>query len=227
MPRLVPVLFAAVSSLALSACSGSGRFDSFPGFGGGSRIAAAPEPEPAPMAIPRTGAVTSEPLPPPSYPGGGPATIPGQGPSTTIGGAPVNPQVSGLPPTTPGAYPPTAAPGSPVGTGLPPVASAPPPAPPAPPSSSTRLAAVGTWTAREATGGSCRVTLSSASSLDLYRASASGCENKDLQRINAWKQEGNEIYLYSAGSVVARMPAGGASMSGALSRSGAPITLSR
>lgn len=217
MARAFPALLTAVLCLGLSACAGSNRFGGFPGIGGPSRgsVTAAPEPEPAPIAVPRTGSVTSEPLPPPSYPGSAPA------PGTVVLGAPP-PDPSGLPPTIPGAPPPT--PGNPP---PPQVASAPPPAAPAPPSSSSRMAAVGSWTARDATGSTCKVTLSSAAALDLYKASASGCANRDLQRVNAWKQEGGEIYLYSAGSVVARMPASGGSMNGALSRSGAPITLSR
>lgn len=213
MPRFFPVLFAVSVGAALSACAGTSRFDGLPGFAAPSRgaVTAAPEPEPAPIATPRTGVVTSEPLPPPSYPGG-----------TAAPGAPPNLNANGLPPTIPGAPPPM--PGAPA---APQVASVPPPAAPAPPSAASRLAAVGSWTARDATGATCKVTLSSAAALDLYKASAAGCANRDLQRVNAWKQEGGEIYLYSAGSVVARMPATGGAMSGALSRSGAPITLSR
>lgn len=225
MARITPLAIASVASLALSACAGSGRFDGFPGLGGPSRpVQQAPEPEPAPMAIPRTGPVTSEPLPPPTYPGQ-PAAVPGAAPGTVIG-SPSGP--SDLPPTIPGAPPPTAGLPPPAGSpAIPPVASASPPPSPAPPSASSSLASVGTWTARDATGRTCRVVLSSAATLDLNRASASGCANTDLQRINAWKQDGGEIYLYSAGSVVARLRGGGGSLSGALSKSGAPLTLSK
>jgi hypothetical protein len=215
MPRLSPVVFAAFSGLALSACAGSGRFDGLPSLGWGSRppsAAAAPRAEPAPMAAPSAGVVTSEPLPPPSYPGGAPAQVAG------VPGEPT--QVTPLPPTIPG--------GSPQPAQGQAVASLPPSAPPAPPSQPvvrSSSASVGTWTARDATGATCRVTLSSASALDLNKASASGCANRDLQRVNAWKQEGGEIYLYSAGAVVARVPAGGGA--GALSRSGAPLTMTR
>ncbi|MET0604822.1 MAG: AprI/Inh family metalloprotease inhibitor [Beijerinckiaceae bacterium] len=208
MLRPSPAVAAALCGLMLSACAGSGRFDGLPGYGRGSApSSASPQPEAAPMAVPGTGAVISEPLPPPSYPGGA---------------APADPtQVAGqsqLPPTTPGA--------TPLPGGQPPVASLPtPPAPPSQPVIGSSMAAVGSWTARDATGASCRVTLSSASALDLNKASASGCANRELQRVNAWKQQGGEIYLYSAGAVVARVPASGGS--GALSRSGAPITMTR
>ncbi|MBN9061732.1 MAG: hypothetical protein BGP06_20725 [Rhizobiales bacterium 65-9] len=226
MPRLSPLLSASLCGLLVSACAGTSRFDGFPGMGAPPpRVAAAPAPEPAPMAIPGTGPVTSEPLPPPAYPGSAPMSGPGGPGSSDALGQPANPQMSGLPPTIPGAPPP--GPGAAPAPLNPQMSSVPPPAAPAPPSTSSRLAAVGSWTARDATGATCRVTLSSAAALDLYKASASGCANRDLARVNAWKQEGSEIYLYSAGSVVARLPAGGGAMNGALSRSGAPLTLSR
>ncbi|MGL4810715.1 MAG: AprI/Inh family metalloprotease inhibitor, partial [Beijerinckiaceae bacterium] len=114
--------------------------------------------------------------------------------------------------------PPSAQPSSPA-----PVERVVEPRPQAARSGSTAL--VGTWTARDGTGSTCRMTLSSTPSLDLNRASASGCANKDLARVNAWKQDGGEVYLYAAGTVVARMPA--SSMSGVITRSGAPLNLSR
>jgi hypothetical protein len=86
---------------------------------------------------------------------------------------------------------------------------------------------VGAWTAREAAG-SCRVQLSSSPALDLYRASTSGCANRDLGRVNAWDFRDGEVYLYQpGGAVAARLrPAGGA-MEGVLAKSGAPLSLSR
>lgn len=93
---------------------------------------------------------------------------------------------------------------------------------------STRSAAIGGWTAREASGTSCRINLSSTPSLDLYRASASGCANKDLARITAWDFRDGEVYLYQpGGSVAARLRPATGSLSGVLSKSGAPLTLSR
>jgi len=92
----------------------------------------------------------------------------------------------------------------------------------------SRTTFVGTWRASEPGGGSCRVTLSSASSLDLYRASTSGCSNEDLSRISAWDLRNDEIYLYrQGGAVAARLRASPGAMQGVLSRSGAPVALAR
>jgi hypothetical protein len=94
---------------------------------------------------------------------------------------------------------------------------------------SSRDGVVGGWTAREATGGSCRVTLSSTPALDLYRANASGCANRDLQKVTAWDYRDGEVYLYQpGGSVAARMRVGdGASLSGVIARSGANLSMTR
>jgi hypothetical protein len=91
-----------------------------------------------------------------------------------------------------------------------------------------RSSVVGSWTARDATGGTCRVQLSSSPALDLYRASTAGCANRDLGRINAWDYRDGEVYLYQpGGAVTARLRAGGGAMEGALAKSGAPLTLTR
>jgi hypothetical protein len=91
-----------------------------------------------------------------------------------------------------------------------------------------RSSAVGAWTAREATGSTCRVQLSSSPALDLYKASATGCANKDLARVSAWDYRDGEVYLYQqGGTVAARLRSSGASLDGALSKSGAPLTLAR
>ena len=91
-----------------------------------------------------------------------------------------------------------------------------------------RSTLVGTWTARDAAGATCRVQLSSSPALDLYRASAANCANKDLSRVNAWDYRDGEVYLYqSGGTVAARLRGSGGSLSGALAKSGAPLTLAR
>ena len=91
-----------------------------------------------------------------------------------------------------------------------------------------RSALVGGWSAREATGATCRVQLSSSPALDLYRASATGCANKDLARVSAWDYRDGEVYLYQpGGTVAARLRASGGGMEGALAKSGAPLALSR
>ena len=92
----------------------------------------------------------------------------------------------------------------------------------------SRSAMVGSWTAREATGSTCRVQLQSTPALDLYRANAAGCANRDLARVNAWDFRDGEVYLYQpGGAVAARLRAGGDGLSGALAKSGAPLSLSR
>lgn len=212
--------------LALTACAGSQRF-----VGGGSPSPAYSQPALEPLPPVSSGPVTSQPLPPP---GGYPiASAPAQG-----GGA--------LPPPQDPFFDPTA--GS--------TASAPPASPPQTQviqevptlrggggqiatlgggagatrgAVSSRDGVVGSWTAREATGGSCRISLSSAPALDLYRANAAGCANKDLQKVNAWDYRNGEVYLYQqGGTVVARLRAGdGGSMSGAVTKSGASLSLSR
>ncbi len=94
---------------------------------------------------------------------------------------------------------------------------------------SSRDGVIGGWTAREATGGSCRVQLSSSPALDLYRASSSGCANRDLQKITAWDYRDGEVYLYqSGGTVAARLKVNdGSSLAGVISRSGANLAMNR
>lgn len=124
-----------------------------------------------------------------------------------------------------------AVPGPVVAPGTTDIAALPPAAAPAPqptPALTGRSSLVGGWTARDAAGGSCRVQLSSAPSLDLYRASTSGCGNQDLAKVNAWDYRDGELYLYqSGGTVAARLRTGGGALSGVIARSGAPLTLAR
>jgi hypothetical protein len=143
---------------------------------------------------------------------------------------PVEPMPAGpiestpLPPIGGQALPPVAAtpgPSDPV------IASLPPAAAPAPAAPASRTSLVGAWTA-QITGSACRVQLSSSPALDLYRASSTGCANQDLSRINAWDFRDGEVYLYqTGGAVAARLRGSSGSMSGALTKSGAPITLVR
>jgi len=96
------------------------------------------------------------------------------------------------------------------------------------PARPSRTNFVGSWRASESGGSSCRVTLSSTPVLDLYRATTSGCSNQDISRVNTWDLRGNEVYLYQqGGAVAARLQATPGSMSGVLSRSGAPVTMAR
>jgi hypothetical protein len=91
-----------------------------------------------------------------------------------------------------------------------------------------RSAFVGSYTARDAAGSSCRISLSSSPALDLYKASSAGCQNKDLGRITAWDFREGEVYLYQpGGSVAARLRGSGGELAGVLAKSGAPLTLAR
>ncbi len=189
------------SALALGACSSS-RLGGFGGSPTRGAMAAPRASEPV-EAVP-SGPVEASPLPP----------IDGQ-PLPPVAGAPMAPGIMDAPPGTDIA-------------GLPPAAPPPVVAAPAPAAPTSRTAMVGTWTAREASGGTCRVQLSSSPALDLYRASTSGCSNQDLSKVNAWDYRDGEVYLYqTGGSVTARLRGSSSSLSGALSKSGAPLSLGR
>lgn len=186
------------AALALSACS-STRL----GGSSGRSVAAAPMPDPV-EAVP-SGPVESAPL----------APIEGQA-LPPIAGAPA--------PLGPGLTP------SAGGTDLAGLPPAPPPvtAPVAPAAPASRTAVVGNWSVRDASGNSCRIQLSSSPALDLYRASASGCSNQDLSKVNAWDFRDGEVYLYqTGGSVAARLRGSPSALSGVLAKSGAPLSLSR
>jgi len=148
-------------------------------------------------------------------------------PTARIDSAPLEP-----PPGAELAAPPAAS-----AADAPPAAPMPPPqqsarvetprAPAAEPAAPTRSSVTGNWSLKEAAG-SCRVTLSSSPKLDLYGASTSGCQSRDLQRVTAWELHGDEVYLYEpGGAVTARLKARGQSMSGSLAKTGAPISLSK
>lgn len=229
--RLIKVA-ALLPLLALTACAGSQRF-----VAGGSAAPVYSQPQLSPAPPISSAPVTSEPLPPP---GGYPAAQGGY--PAAQGGYPVA-SAGALPPPQDPFY-------NPQGS------SAPPPS--APPAErvqevptlrggggqiatlgagagssrgavSSRDGIIGSWTAREATGGSCRVQLSSSPALDLYRANATGCANRDLQKVNAWDYRDGEVFLYQqGGSVVARLRAtDGGAMNGAVTKSGASLSLAR
>lgn len=209
---LRPSLLAALSLSLLAAGCSSSRFGPTPG-----PVAAAPrgpavvynDPADAPLApAAPTSPIRSEPLAP--IGGGAPAPgtlapTPGSG-AVAAGGQVIDPSYN--PPASTG-----------------PVARLEEPKPAAP---TGRLAAVGSWRAKDATGGTCRVQLSSAPALDLYKASASGCANKDLARLTAWDNRDGEIYLYQAGgTVLARLRPGGEGYEGLLTKSSASISLGK
>jgi hypothetical protein len=222
------------------ACDSSARFGGDP-RGQSVRAGVAPQPfAPAPTAP-----VTATSLPPPVSQQGAPAPSTDVPRGNSSAGSPMLGQgvptqsspSQGLPP--PGASVPIdpdlerRAPEPP--RSAPPVA--PPPAPrvaartPEPPASSgqpTRTGVIGNWSAREASGNSCRVTLSSTPTLDLYRASSSGCQSREMQRVSAWELRGDEIYLYEpGGGVAARLRQSGRNFEGTAARTGASISLSK
>ena len=151
------------------------------------------------QALP-SGAVTSAPLAPPPGASAAPDDLPPPGPQAALSPPPSNVIAEPV---------------------------APPPAP-RPVVASGRSSVVGTWEAKDATGGACKVMLSSAPALDLYKASAPGCPNKDLARVSAWDFRDGEVYLYQpGGTVAARLRQGGGGLDGALTKSGASLALAR
>ncbi len=133
---------------------------------------------PPPLTPAPAGEVESSALPPP----------PGAATATAGIPAPVTNSGDPVPPPSTGTINPPAGPQTPVPGANPAnrMASAPNPstantAPAAP----TRTALIGNWSVRESNGTSCRITLSSAPKLDLYGAGTNGCQNKELQRVNA------------------------------------------
>lgn len=234
--------------LALGACESSSRLGSMlPGNSMGApppRVSsrAAPAPlTPAPIGDVQTsdlsgGSVASSSLPPPSgspSPSmpprsgglGAPGNFGSSGAPIDPAPAPAAPAASGSPTYYPSGTgtPPTAAPGATNPVTPPRVATA-----PSAPAPTSRTAVVGNWSVSEAQGSSCRITLSSAPKLDLYGAGTSGCQTKELQRVNAWELSGSELLLYEpGGGVVARLRQGGSGYSGATARTGAPVSLSK
>lgn len=153
----------------------------------------------APVAAIPSGTVTAAPLAPPPGASASPETAP-PGPVAALN--PSAPAVIAEPVT-------------------------PPPAPP-PVVSTGRAGVVGGWDARDATGATCRLTLSSTPALDLYKATSAGCQNKELSRVSAWDYRDGEVYLYQpGGTVAARLRQGGAGLDGALTKSGASLALNR
>lgn len=202
MPR--PLLStAAILALAasLGACA-SQRFDGpTRGRGGPGPQAAL---EPVVPAMP-SGPVTSAPLAPPPGASAAPVDLPPPV-GTDVVVAPSTPVIVADP-----------------GPSIAPVAPPPPPI-----VASGRSSVVGTWNAKDATGASCKVSLSSAPALDLYKASAASCPNKDLAKVTAWDYRDGEVYLYQpGGTVTARLRQGGGALDGALSKSGASLAMVR
>ena len=86
----------------------------------------------------------------------------------------------------------------------------------------------GGWSVAQGSGSKCRLTLSNAPALDLYKAQTTGC-GSGLTKVNAWELRGDEIYLYEqGGGVAARLKqAGNSSFNGTTAKSGAPLSISK
>lgn len=85
---------------------------------------------------------------------------------------------------------------------------------------------VGKWTMKES-GGSCQLQLSSASTLDLYKASTSSCRTQALQEVNTWNLRNGAIELYAKGRTVMRLQQNGSDYIGRLGNQGPTIVMSR
>lgn len=218
-------------ALGLSACESSSRLGSLLPDNG-YRTAPRPQAAPEPLVAAPSGDVDTSSLPPP--PGAAaPGTDPGLRGSTLgpapgsfgtqpgVGTAPGDPQYPGGQTSPQGTNPNLPNPNAPR---TPQVATA-----PAPAAAPSRTALIGNWSVSESSGGRCRITLSSAPKLDLYGAGTSGCQSKELQRVNAWELAGSEVILYEpGGGVVARLrQSGGQTYNGAVAKSGAPVSLSK
>lgn len=233
--RMIGVAFrntAMLSAIALmlGACESSSRLRSLlpDDYSASARAnPQAPTPlTPAPSTDVDTSALPPLPGAAASAPPGAPgaiATAPVQQPATgsALGapGAPIQPSAPGQLPS--GAEFPAGQPGT-IGAAAPPRVATAPAAP-------TRTAMIGNWSLAEAAGNRCRITLSSAPKLDLYGAGTSGCQSRELQRVNAWELSGSEVILYEpGGGVVARLRQNGAqTFAGAAAKTGAPISISK
>jgi Protease inhibitor Inh len=236
MPCRVPDLryvlqIAAVSmALALGGCASSQRLTGPYGterLDGPGRVATAqpgavynapPGVDASGPGVYATAPITSQPLPPPE-PRYGTSLSPQV---ATPGASAPDPLFSPIPEPAPVRQPTTlSAPGR--------VATLGEISPSGPRPANTRDGLIGKWTAREANGTSCQVQLSNAPALDRYKAAASSCANKDLQKATTWDYQDGEVYLYQpGGNVVARLKASdGSAMSGVVAKSGANLSLSR
>ena len=99
---------------------------------------------------------------------------------------------------------------------------------PAAPERPSQSRLTGGWSLAQGSGGKCKLILSNAPALDLYKAQTSGCST-GLTKVNAWELRGDEIYLYEqGGGVAARLKqSGNSSFNGAAAKSGAPISISK
>ncbi|CAM5775612.1 hypothetical protein LMIY3S_05112 [Labrys miyagiensis] len=100
--------------------------------------------------------------------------------------------------------------------------------PTTPPAPSTGGIA-GAWKISDAARGSCNISLTRQTLLDVYRATPSGCQAGSLAKVNAWQQRGQEIDLLEPGgrTAVRLFPTGDGAYEGAATMSGAKIRMTR
>lgn len=95
------------------------------------------------------------------------------------------------------------------------------------PPASSPSAYAGAWRAVDASGKACRIQLSTTSSIDLYKASVSGCAGSPLETVNLWSFSGGNVTLYSRERVVARLSGQEASLSGSVEAGGGSLRMTR
>jgi Protease inhibitor Inh len=217
-------------ALSLAGCEGASRFGDFSRPSASAATQPLPPPRQQTFTPAPTSRVESSSLPPlrPATPGAQAGVSPQPGLPPAGSSVPIDPPAE-QPVSPPSEQRPIerVAPPPPAQERPAQTAARPEPAPrqESPP---TRTSVTGNWSAREASGGACKVTLSTTPTLDLYKASSAGCKTREMQRVTAWELRGEEIYLYeTGGSVAARLRKNGSNYEGASAKTGAPITMSK
>lgn len=73
----------------------------------------------------------------------------------------------------------------------------------------------------------CQIQLSTSSTLDLYKASISRCQDTALREVNTWALRGNAIELYSKGRVVAHLQPSGSTYIGQIENGSLSVMMTR
>jgi hypothetical protein len=69
--------------------------------------------------------------------------------------------------------------------------------------------------------------LSSTPSLDLYKASTSGCANESLRSVNAWRFADRSVVLFARGKVIARLSGLEGFLTGTFQGAGGSLEMTR
>lgn len=70
----------------------------------------------------------------------------------------------------------------------------------------------------------CQIQLSTSSTLDLYKASTSRCNDARLRDVNTWALRGESLELYSKGRVIVHLEPNGSAYSGRIENRGLSMT---